>query len=107
MVGAGAAQAVLDYRHADGSNQAGNYADSCVPACYAPVNTPDTLSDPDRWQPLRLPNGTVQRFATPHWRTVTPFALTSAAQFRPDHGPAVSVLDGKPSGKYIQRSTSS
>jgi hypothetical protein len=102
MVGAGAAQAVLDYRHADGSNQAGNYADSCVPACYEPVNTPDTLNSPDHWQPLRLPNGTVQRFTTPHWRTVTPFALTSAAQFRPDHGPAVSVLDGKPSGKYIQ-----
>ena len=101
-VGAGAAQAVLDYRHVDGSNQAGNYADSCVPACYQPVNTPDTLHDPDHWQPLRLPNGSVQRFATPHWRNVTAFALTSAAQFRPDHGPAVSVIDGKPSGKYIQ-----
>jgi hypothetical protein len=33
---------------------------------------------------------------------VTPFALTSAAQFRPDHGPAVSVVGGQPSGKYIQ-----
>src|SRR5829696_1016920 len=102
MVGASAAQAVLGYRHADGSNQAGNYVDSCVPACYEPVNTPDTLNDPDRWQPLRLPNGTVQRFLTPHWRTVTPFGLTSAAQFRPDHGPAVSVDGGQPSGKYIQ-----
>jgi hypothetical protein len=101
-VGAGAAQAVLNYRRNDGSNQVGNYVDSCVPACYEPVNTPDTLNSPDHWQPLRLPNGTVQRFATPHWRNVTPFALTSAAQFRPDHGPAVSVLDGKPSGKYIQ-----
>jgi hypothetical protein len=102
MVGASAAQAVLDYRHADGSNQAGNYVDSCVPACYEPVNTPDAIVDPDRWQPLRLPNGTVQRFLTPHWRNVTPFALTSAAQFRPDHGPAVSVSGGQPSGKYIQ-----
>jgi hypothetical protein len=101
-VGATAAQAVLDYRHVDGSNQANGYIDSCVPACYEPVNTPDTLNDPDHWQPLRLPNGTMQRFATPHWRNVTPFALTSAAQFRPDHGPAVSVIDGKPSGKYTQ-----
>jgi hypothetical protein len=102
MVGATATQEVLDYRQADGSNQAGNYADTCEPACYQPVNSPDSIVDPDRWQPLRLPNGTVQRFLTPHWRNVTPFALTSAAQFRPDHGPAVSVVGGQPSGKYIQ-----
>jgi hypothetical protein len=101
-VGATAAQAVLDYRHADGSNQAGSYADSCVPVCYQPVNTPDTIADPDHWQPLRLPNGTVQAFATPHWRNVTPFALTSAAQFRPDHGPAVTVLKGKPSDAFVK-----
>ena len=82
-VGTIAAQAVLDYRHADGSNQAGNYIDTCLPACYQPVNTPDTLVDPDHWQPLRPPNGTVQRFLTPHWRNVTPFALTSAAQSGP------------------------
>jgi hypothetical protein len=31
---------------------------------------------------------------------VTPFALTSAAQFRPDHGPAVTVLKGKPSDAF-------
>src|SRR5215207_9910937 len=31
-VGAGAAQAVLNYRRGDGSNQAGNYVDICVPA---------------------------------------------------------------------------
>jgi hypothetical protein len=101
-VGATAAQAVLDYRHGDGANQAGNYADSCVPVCYQPVNTPDTIVDPDRWQPLRLPNGTVQSFATPHWRNVTPFALTSAAQFRPDHAPAVTVLKGKPSDAFVK-----
>jgi hypothetical protein len=102
MVGATAAQAVLNYRRNDGSNQAGNYVDSCVPSCYEPVNTPDAINDPDHWQPLRLPNGTVQKFLTPHWRNVTPFALTSAAQFRPDHGPAVSVINGQPSGKYTQ-----
>jgi hypothetical protein len=101
-VGATAARAVLDYRHGDGANQAGNYADSCVPVCYQPVNTPDTIVDPDRWQPLRLPNGTVQSFATPHWRNVTPFALTSAAQFRPDHAPAVTVLKGKPSDAFVK-----
>jgi uncharacterized protein DUF6851/vanadium-dependent haloperoxidase-like protein len=103
MVGGTAAKAVLDARRADGSNQAGNYVDSCVPACYQPVNTPDTVVDPDHWQPLRLPNGTIQRFATPHWRNVTPFALTSASQFRPDHGPAMSVEKGKPNSDYLKQ----
>jgi hypothetical protein len=103
MVGATAAQEVLEFRHGDGSNQAANYADSCVPACYQPVNTPDTITDPNRWQPLRLPNGTVQSFATPHWRNVTPFALTSASQFRPDHGPAMSVVKTKPNSDYLKQ----
>jgi hypothetical protein len=63
---------------------------------------------PDHWQPLCVPlpaPGATdcpaqQKFATPHWRDVTPFALTSAAQFRPDHGPAVTVLKGKPSDAF-------
>jgi uncharacterized protein DUF6851/vanadium-dependent haloperoxidase-like protein len=101
-LGATAARAVLDYRHRDGANQAGNYADSCAPVCYQPVNTPEVINDPDRWQPLRLANGSAQTFATPHWRNVTPFALTSAAQFRPDHGPAVTVLKGKPSDAFVK-----
>ena len=83
-VGNVAAQAVLTFRHSDGSNQAGNYADT---SGYAPVNTPDRIIDPTRWQPLRVPNGNggsvVQKFLTPHWGTVTPFALTSGSQFRP------------------------
>ena len=50
------------------------------------------MNDPYRWQPLCVPTpppgatscaGTVQRFATPHWNRVTPFALTSPAQFAP------------------------
>jgi hypothetical protein len=102
-VGTTAAQAVLDFRHTDGANQANNYIDSCVPACYPPVNTTDTIPDPNHWQPLRLPDGTVQTFATPHWRNVTPFALTSAAQFRPDHGPAMAVVKGKPNSDYLKQ----
>jgi hypothetical protein len=31
---------------------------------------------------------------------VTPFALTSPSQFRPDHGPSVTVLKGKPSDAF-------
>jgi hypothetical protein len=100
-----AAQAVLDYRHVDGSNQLNGYADT---SGYQPVNTWDQVVDPDHWQPLCVPlpaPGATdcpaqQRFATPHWRSVTPFALTSAGQFRPDHGPAVTVLKGKPSDAF-------
>ena len=84
-VGRTAAQAVLDYRHADGSNQLNGYADSCQPACYQPVNTGDTVVDPWRWQPLRVPLGTgpERRATTPHWSKVKGFALSSPWQFPP------------------------
>ena len=105
-VGETAAQAVLDFRHADGSNQLGNYADTTG---YTPVNTWDKVVDADRWQPLCVPTpppgattctGTIQKFLTPHWATVTPFALKSASQFRCP-GPAIALTaDGKPNGKY-------
>ncbi|HKQ00561.1 MAG TPA: phosphoesterase [Actinomycetes bacterium] len=108
-IGTLAAQAVLDFRHADGSNQLNGYADSCDPACYQPVNTWNEIRDADRWQPLCVPTpppgattcaGVVQRFLTPHWRNVTPFGLSSASQFR-SPGPAISLTaDGKPNGKY-------
>jgi len=86
-VGNQAAAAVLAFRSGDGSNQAGGYADTCVPSCYAPVNTPDQVNDVFHWQPLRVPDGSggfvVQKFLTPHWRNVTPFALTSPDEFLP------------------------
>jgi hypothetical protein len=34
VVGTTAAQAVLDFRQGDGANEAGNYADTCIPAGY-------------------------------------------------------------------------
>jgi hypothetical protein len=82
-VGNTAAKAVLDYRHADGSNQLNGYADTCQPACYKPVNTGDTIVDPWRWQPLRVPLGTgpEQRATTPQWSKVKGFALKSPFQF--------------------------
>jgi hypothetical protein len=105
IVGFTAAQAVLDFRHNDGSNQLNGYADT---SSYVPVNSWDQIKEPDHWQPLCVPlpaPGTTdcpapQKWTTPHWRNVTPFALTSAAQFRPDHGPAVTVLKGKPSDAF-------
>jgi uncharacterized protein DUF6851/vanadium-dependent haloperoxidase-like protein len=91
-VGTRAAEAVLAFRATDGSNQAGGYADT---SGYTPVNTPDRVNDPFRWQPLRHPdangNLVVQKFSTPHWREVTPFALASPDQFLPP-GPTKTTL---------------
>jgi hypothetical protein len=106
-VGTTAGQAVVDFRHNDGANQLNGYADT---SGYVPVNTWDKVLDPDRWQPLCVPlppPGATecpaqQKYLTPHWRTVVPFGLKSADQYRPDHGPAVSVEKGKPSSAYLK-----
>ncbi|RCJ19301.1 hypothetical protein A6770_32100 [Nostoc minutum NIES-26] len=75
------AQKLLDFRHIDGSNQLNNYADT---SGYKPVNTWDKIIDPNHWQPLSVDNGqNVQKFLTPHWGNVTPFALKSGEQFLP------------------------
>ena len=58
-----AAQAVIDYRHADGSNQLNGYADTTG---YKPVNTGDVIVDPWRWQPIRVPLGSRPRAAGHH-----------------------------------------
>ncbi len=85
-VGNTAAAALLDFRHGDGSNQLGGYADT---SGYVPVNDSTNINDPNKWQPLRPAGASAdQRYIAPHWGEVTPFALTSASQFRPSSGPA-------------------
>jgi hypothetical protein len=93
-VGNMAAQAVLAFRWHDGANQLGDlnpgaYSDY---TSYAPVNAPDSVVEPGRWQPLRVPDGrggfVAQKFMVPHWGMVTPFALSAGHQFRP--GPPAS-----------------
>jgi PAP2 superfamily len=87
-VGTTAAQAVLDYRHADGSNQLNGYADTTG---YQPVNSWNQLVDPNRWQPLCVPlpppDATdcpaQQKATTPQWKNVKSFALSSPFQFVP------------------------
>jgi hypothetical protein len=88
------AQAVLEFRHNDGSNQAGTppfgpYYDYTK---YRPINTADEIKNPDHWQPLRLSDARaglrIQQFACAQWANVTPFALSSALQFIPTPGPA-------------------
>jgi hypothetical protein len=93
-VGNRCAAAGLEFRHVDGSNQLGErhpggYTDYTG---YVPVNTPDSINNPNRWQPLRVADGqggfTVQQYSGPQWGFVTPFALPSGAHFRPAEGPA-------------------
>ena len=58
-VGLAAAHAVLEYRRRDGSNQFGDepggngtpYGDTTG---YSPINPPDRIVDPDRWQPIEF-----------------------------------------------------
>lgn len=89
QTGRRAADAVIAFRHEDGSNQLNGYADTTG---YRPVNTPDAIIDPDHWQPLRV-GTSVQQYVAPHWGQVTPFALTSPSQFRPASGPKLYALD--------------
>jgi len=101
-IGNVAARAVISYRHNDGSNQLGDlnggapYSDYTG---YTPVNTPTTINDPNRWQPLYITStGVTQKYLTPQWGLVTPFALTSASQFRPS-GPYL-YTSGQPNLDY-------
>ncbi len=83
-VGNVACQAVLDYRHNDGSNQRGDLGGGAYSdyTSYEPVNSPDQINDPNHWQPLRIGNVT-QQFIAPHWSNVIPFALKRPDQFSP------------------------
>ena len=81
-IGNVAAHAVLSYRLGDGSNQQNGYADTTG---YIPKNDPNLPLDqinPLYWQPL-IVNGKAQKYLTPHWGSVAPFALASGSQFRP------------------------
>lgn len=88
-VGNVASAAVIAFRHHDGANQLGDlhapaYSDYTG---YVPVNDPDHINDPNRWQPIRFSDG-LGGFVTPgyigaQWGKVVPFALDSASQFRP------------------------
>jgi hypothetical protein len=95
-VGNLAAQAVIEFRHHDGSNQLGDLSASHVPYSdytgYTPVNPPNQLNDPNRWQPLIVPDGkggfVTQTYIAPHWGNVSPFALTAGSQLRAPNPPA-------------------
>jgi hypothetical protein len=94
--------AILAATADDGSNEAGGYA----PVDYEPVNPPLVvagsaieMTDPNRWQPLRIENmisqngipvvNGVQQAIGPHWGHVTSFAIPAggAAGLPIDPGP--------------------
>ena len=110
-VGNAAARGVIEARADDGSNAENGYVDTLG---FQPFNSADPNSakapggsafDPNRWQPLRVPNGTAvdengnpvasddpstyddQTGLTPHWGGVQPFALDDIASVRPDAPP--------------------
>jgi len=97
-IGNRVAVALIAFRSRDGANQSGD-----EPGCsgkpysdytnYQPVNAPDRIIDPDRWQPIAFANGkggtVVPGFLTPHWYKVTPFVLERSDQFRPAGPPKV------------------
>lgn len=117
-VGRRAALAVMHERRDDGSNSSNDYAaaiNAIYPRPYEPVNGAGAVDrlgefeaafDPNRWQPLRVPNGSLvdddarplvdelnldsfgdQQFLTPHWGSVTPFALSHGSELRPSPPP--------------------
>jgi hypothetical protein len=96
-VGNVACNAVLQFRHGDGSNQLGDLSGNRVPyadyTMYAPLNSPSTIpvdaatvTDPNHWQPLRYFDVTntfvTQPFVGAQWYRVFPFALRSGHEFR-------------------------
>lgn len=101
-IGNVAAAAVLAWRRHDGANQFGDepgsdgtpYSDYTG---YRPVNPPDRIVDPDRWQPITFtrPDGTkfTPGFLTPHWYRVKPMVLESTAQFRAEPPPLTTTDD--------------
>ncbi len=94
--------ALIEYRKHDGANQMGDeigsngqpYSDYTY---YKPVNPPDKIIDPDRWQPITftLADGKkiTPNFLTPHWYRVKPFLLENSSQFRPEPPPTTLTQD--------------
>ena len=99
-----AAQALLDYREEDGANQLGNepngdgipYSDYTD---YQSRNQFNHIVNIEFWTPEPLMKDDkeyeVQTFLTPQWGNVTPFALESGEQFRPQPPQPFLLVDGE------------
>jgi len=114
MVGNAAAQAVIDYRQSDGSNQVNGYTDTTG---YTAKNTWDKITIQRYWQPLCVltpagveawkadnslpllsppecvsPNYAIQKPLHPQWQNVLPFGPLKKS----NHYPELFQLTGPP-----------
>ncbi|ERT07868.1 hemolysin-type calcium-binding repeat family protein [Lyngbya aestuarii BL J] len=84
-IGNVSANALLEFRQQDGSNQLNDYANTTD---YQAVNTPEQLVDIAAWTPEHIPvddhNAPLQEYLTPQWGDVIPFGLDSGDQLRPE-----------------------
>ena len=89
-----AARALLAFRHQDNSNQLGENPAGILGVAYSdisdyqPSNTLENITNLELWTPEYVPiddsAGNIQQFLTPHWGQVTPFALLTPQQYRPE-----------------------
>ena len=98
-VGNATAAAVIAFRHVDGSNQLGNYADTTG---YTAKNAWNQVNDKWSWQPLCVPtaagvaagvtpfptdcsapNYAIQKPLTPQWETIKTFGPEAATGYPP------------------------
>ncbi len=107
-IGNVSAEALLEFRLEDGSNQAGDNPNGILGVPYSdvsgyePVNPPGDSIDIKRWTPELVPINAepgeetrIQNFLTPHWGDVTPFALESGSQFRPPAPEPFLLVEGE------------
>ncbi|MGB3190553.1 DUF6851 domain-containing protein [Lyngbya sp. PCC 8106] len=95
-IGNVSANALLEFRHQDGSNQLNDYANTTD---YQPVNTPEQLVDIESWTPEHIPvdnpDAPLQEYLTPQWGDVTPFGLDSGDQLRPEAPEPFLLVEGE------------
>ena len=107
-IGNVSAEALLEFRREDGSNQNGDDPNGTLDVPYSdisgyePVNSPGNPIDLERWTPELVPmdakpgeEDRIQEFLTPHWGEVTPFALESGDQFRPEAPEPFLLVEGE------------
>lgn len=106
-VGNRMAEALLEYRHDDGSNQLGDdeRGEAGVPYSdifgYQATNTIGNIVELEDWTPEFVPidatPGTedrIQEYLTPHWGGVNTFSLSSGSEFRPVAPEPFLLVDG-------------
>jgi hypothetical protein len=104
-IGNKSAEVLLAHHLGDGSNSTGKDANGTPNTPYSdtsgyqPVNQPDMIVDIEHWTPEHVPiddpKGTVQKFLTPQWGDLVPFALESADVFRPDAPELFLLVDAQ------------